>query len=167
MLFWLTCRRDHAWCDAVGEYTSQIVDKSSNGDGLVAKLARRRFCHDGVADWANRDHVGECGDDKQNANSQFSVLAGAETKTTNRDKTEEHEAQSAHVDGCSTKAREQEPTDDSTDDVASRQCNVQVECCDRNKTCGFEEDDTVAKDCIPTEDLSSPDNTVLLLSANI
>ncbi len=57
--------------------------------------------------------------------------------------------------------REQEPADDATNDVASRQGNVDIECLKLRKARIFQEDDRVSKDRIATEDLSGPDDAVL------
>jgi hypothetical protein len=80
------------------------------------------------------------------------------------EKTEEHECQSTHVHGHSPNVGEQEPTNDSTNDVASGKRDVEVERCDRSKTCSFQRYHAVAQDRITAEDLSCPNATVLRLS---
>jgi hypothetical protein len=59
---------------------------------------------------------------------------------------------------------EQEPADNSTDDVASGKRDVEVERCDGSKTCSFQKYHAVAQDRITAEDLSCPNDTVLRLS---
>jgi hypothetical protein len=92
------------------------------------------------------------------------VLAGTAAQTANGNKTEEHECQSTHVYGRSTDAGEQEPTDDSTNDVASGKRDVEVERRDGSKTCSFQENHTIAQDRITAENLSCPNDTILCLS---
>ena len=94
------------------------------------------------------------------------MLAGAEAKATNCDKTEKHECQSSHVYSRSAKSGEQEPTDDTADDVASGKRDIEVERCDGIEACGFQENYAVAQDRITAENLSCPNDTVLRMSAS-
>lgn len=162
--FKLTRCRYHAWCHTVREDTSQVVDESPNSDSLVAQSTRRGLRYDWITNWSDSDHVGKSRDDEQDAYSQFSVLAGAAAKTADREKTEEHERQSTHVDGRSADVGEQEPADNSTGDVASGKRDVEVERCDGSKTCSFQKYHAVSQDRITAEDLSCPNDTVLRLS---
>lgn len=57
--------------------------------------------------------------------------------------------------------REHEPADDATNDVTSRQRDVEVKCLKFGKAGGFEEDNGVAQDSVTTEDLCRPNNAVL------
>ena len=55
-----------------------------------------------------------------------------------------------------------EPGNDTADDVAARQANVDVERVDLRKTCGLEKEHGKAENAIAAEDLCRPDHTVLL-----
>jgi hypothetical protein len=58
--------------------------------------------------------------------------------------------------------REEKPADDSTDDVACRKGDVDIECLQFRKSSSFEKDDRVAEDGIAAEGLSRPDDTILV-----
>lgn len=100
------------------ENTSKIVDESANGNRLVAQASGRCLGDDGITDWADGDHVHESRNDQQNADSELRLSAARPAKATNGQETEEHESHARHVNGGAAKVREEEPTDNSANDVA-------------------------------------------------
>lgn len=57
--------------------------------------------------------------------------------------------------------REKEPTDDTADDVAGRERDVDVEGLELSEAGRLQEDNRVTKDSVTAEDLSGPDDAVL------
>ena len=95
------------------------------------------------------------------------MLVSRPTETTDRDETEEHECQTAHIDRRSADMWEQEPTDDSTNDIASRKRNVHVECLKFREAGRFEKFHRKPKDGITTKNLSSPYNAILRAAVSL
>ena len=56
---------------------------------------------------------------------------------------------------------EQEPTNDSADDITGRERDVDIEGLDFGKASSLEEDNGVAENRITAKDLCGPNNTVL------
>ena len=56
---------------------------------------------------------------------------------------------------------EKKPAYDATNNVTSRQGDIDVKCLQFSQPCRLEENDRVAKNGIATEDLSSPDYAIL------
>jgi hypothetical protein len=100
------------------EDSSEVVDKSADGNSLVTQASGRGLSDDRITDWADGNHVDESRYDKQNANGELRLSPSRPSETTNRNKTEEHEGETRHVDGGSAEVREEQPTDDTADDVA-------------------------------------------------
>ena len=60
----LTCSRQHARRDRVVEDTGQIINESTNGDGLVSQLSRRRLGNNWIAHRTDCDHICKRRDDQ-------------------------------------------------------------------------------------------------------
>lgn len=100
------------------EDTGEVVDESTNGNSLVTQAAGRSLSDDRIADGSDGNHVDEGRNDEQNTNSELRFSAARPTKATNGNKTEEHQGKARHVNGSTTVVREEEPTDDTANDVA-------------------------------------------------
>lgn len=100
------------------EDAREVVDESADGNSLITQASGRCLSDDGIADGADGNHVDEGRDDQENANGKLRLSAARPTKTTDGNKAEEHERETRHVNGGTTKVREKEPTDNTADDVA-------------------------------------------------
>jgi hypothetical protein len=89
------------------------------------------------------------------------MLAVGPTEPTYRYEAEEHERHSTHVDSCSPEVGEHKPAKDAADNVACGKRNVDVECLEFREACSFEKNDREAENCIATENLGGPNDTVL------
>ncbi len=58
--------------------------------------------------------------------------------------------------------REEQPADDTTDDITCGESDVDIESLESGKAGGFKKHDGVAKNGIAAEDLSCPDDAVLI-----
>lgn len=141
--------------------TGKIVYKSTNGDSLVSQPTRRRLCYDGIADRSNGNHVAEIRENQDDANCQLGVLSFSEGESTNDEVAAEDEQQATHIESRSTKVGEQEPADDTTDDIASRQGDVEVEGLNLRPARGLEEGNGISHQSIAAHDLGDPDNAIL------
>lgn len=92
------------------------------------------------------------------------MCASHPTEAANDDETEEHKGHPAHVDGGASEMREEQPTNDTTDNVASSERDVEVEGLKLTKPCALEEDDRVLEDCVTAENLGGPDDAVLCVT---
>lgn len=85
-------------------------------------------------------------------------------ESTDDKKDKEHDCVASNVDRCTAEARKQQPAKHDTHDVACRKGDVDVERLHFGEPCILEEDNTVAKDSVTTQDLCGPDDTVLVCS---
>lgn len=100
------------------EYSGKVIDKSANGNSLVAEATGRSLSDDRIADRSDGNHVDQGGNDEQNTNSELGFSTAHPTKATNGNKTEEHKGKARHVNGGTTIVREEEPTYDTANDIA-------------------------------------------------
>lgn len=157
----LTERRDHSRSDSVLNKTSEVIHESSNNDSLVTETARGSLSNDGVTNRPNGDHVDQVGNHQNDTNSHLGSVTLCEAKATNNEVRKEEKCQTAHVESCSSKVREEEPGDNTADDVASGQRDVEVQRSNLGESCGLKEGDSISDESVATENLSSPDDTVL------
>lgn len=122
----LTDGRQHSGCDRVVKKACEVVYESTDADCLISQSSSRCFGNDGITDWTDGNHVDERRKHQQNTDCQGFAGAARKSKTTNDDQDDEHDCHTAHINSCSTKVREQEPTDDTPDDVARGQGDVDV-----------------------------------------
>lgn len=67
-------------------------------------------------------HIEQGRDDKNDTNTEGCTADGFlnDTKSANDDQAEEHPEETSHVDGSSTDSGEEEPTDDTANEVTTR-----------------------------------------------
>lgn len=99
--------------------TSEIVYESPDGDGLVSKSSRWSLSNDRITDRSDGNHVAKVRKDKHDTNCQLGLFSLAESKTTDSQVAAEDEQQTGHVESGSADMGEQEPADNTTNDVAS------------------------------------------------